>query len=344
MDAVAADGEIVALDQQEAEIARQRGVFEIGFAELAGRQKPDARLVAVGAGAQGIAERLEERRHPFDVHRLVERGEGARQHQPVFQRVACARRRLGAVAEHPPAPVGAAADIGGVKTEIAAARRFDAADRAQIFGAAGNGRRRDRALGNQTALAVEIAQHQFQQLRALHDAGGQLLPVGLVDQERQMAQRPKPVGGFAGRAVGHAGFPQMPVGGAETPVDFGRAQRREGVEEPVPDRPRRPVLRDIFIGNSRQAGIVAHPLRHPPVGRTDPVALTACPAAFLAVLSRHPNSPHPEPHFDAIETRLQVLKTLLPIQCRSGVLKSSVKGNSIVRSSRGGSILPGVWP
>ncbi len=52
MNAVAADGEIVALDQQEAEIARQRGVLEIGFAEGAGRQQPDARLVAVGAGAQ----------------------------------------------------------------------------------------------------------------------------------------------------------------------------------------------------------------------------------------------------------------------------------------------------
>ncbi len=88
MNAVAADGEIVALDQQESEIARQRCMFEIGFAEGARRQQPDARLVAVGAGAQGIAERFEERRHPLDIHRLVERGEGARQHQPIFQRIA----------------------------------------------------------------------------------------------------------------------------------------------------------------------------------------------------------------------------------------------------------------
>ena len=52
MDAVAADREIVALDQQKAEIARQSGVFEIGFAEGAGRQQTDARLVAVGAAAK----------------------------------------------------------------------------------------------------------------------------------------------------------------------------------------------------------------------------------------------------------------------------------------------------
>ena len=52
VDAVAADGEIVALDQEKAEIARQRRMLEIGFAEGAGRQQSDPRLIAVGAGAQ----------------------------------------------------------------------------------------------------------------------------------------------------------------------------------------------------------------------------------------------------------------------------------------------------
>src|SRR5206468_6347142 len=120
-------------------------------------------------------------------------------------------------AMYPAAPVGPAADIGGIQIEIAATWRFGAANRAQIFGAAGNRRRRYRTLGNQSALAIEVAQHQLQQLCALHDAGGQLLPIGLVDQERQMAQRPKPVGGFAGCAVGYSSFPQVPVGGSETP-------------------------------------------------------------------------------------------------------------------------------
>ena len=77
MDAVAADGEVVALDQQKAEIAREGGVLEIGFAERAGRQQPDPRLIAIGAGAKQIAERLEERRHALDIHRLVETGKGA---------------------------------------------------------------------------------------------------------------------------------------------------------------------------------------------------------------------------------------------------------------------------
>ncbi len=251
MNAVAADGEIVALDQQKSEIARQRGVLEIGFTEAAWRQQSDARFVAVGAGAQGIAERLEERRHPFDVHRFIERRKRPRQHQPVFKRVACARWRLGPVAQHPPAPIGPAADIRGIHIQISPAWRFNAADRAQIFGAAGNGGRRNRVFGNQPALAIEVAQHQFQQLRALHDAGSQLLPIGLVDQQRQMAQRPMPLGGFPGRAIGHPGFPQMPVGRSEAALDVAWAQLGEGVEEPGPDRTRRPVLRHVFIGNSR---------------------------------------------------------------------------------------------
>ena len=88
MNAVTADGEVVALDQEKAEVTRERRVFEKGFAEGARRQQSDPRLVAVGAGAQALAECLEERRHTLDIHRLVEIGKGARQHQPIFQCIA----------------------------------------------------------------------------------------------------------------------------------------------------------------------------------------------------------------------------------------------------------------
>ena len=177
--------------------------------------------------------------------------------------------------------------------QVAPARRFDAAHRTQIFAAAGNRRRRDRALGDQPALAIEVAQHQFQQFGALHDSGGQLLPLGLVDQERQMAQRRKPVGSFAGRTIGHAGFPQMPVGGFKTALDIGGRQFGEGVEEARPDLARRAVLPDILVGNSGQRRIAARPLRHAPVARTGPASRSAAfstifSTIFLAVVSRHP--------------------------------------------------------
>src|SRR5260370_31145096 len=97
-----------------------------------------------------------------------------------------------------------------------------------------------------------------------------------------MAQWPQPVGGLAGRRIGHAGFPQMPVGGAEAALDVARRQCGKGFEEPVPDRARRPVRRAELIGNAGQANIVAGPLRHPPIAPTGPFALTLSVTTSLA--------------------------------------------------------------
>src|SRR5687767_3642167 len=87
----------------------------------------------------------------------------------------------------------------------------------------------------------------------------------------------------------------MAVGGAETPLDIGRRECGEGVEEPAPDRAGRPVLSDILVGNPRQAGIIPRPLRHFAIARPGSGSLTAGPGAlataFLAVVSRHPDSP-----------------------------------------------------
>ena len=58
-----------------------------------------------------------------------------------------------------------------------------------------------------------------------------------------MAERPQPVGGLAGRAVGDAGVAHMPVGGGETPLDIGRRECGEGIEEAAPGRAGRAVLR-----------------------------------------------------------------------------------------------------
>ncbi len=151
---------------------------------------------------------------------------------------------------------------------MAATGRFDAANRAQIFVAAGNRGRGHRAIGDQPALAIEIAQHHFEQLGPLGDARGQLLPIGLVDDKRQMAERPQPVGGLAGRPIGDAGLAQMPVGGGETALDIGWRQCGEGIEETAPRRPGRAVLTDIFVGNAGQPRIVARPLRNPALART----------------------------------------------------------------------------
>ncbi|MGY3460293.1 hypothetical protein ACVWW5_005743 [Bradyrhizobium sp. LM3.4] len=285
---VVADGEIVALDQQEAEIARQRRVLEIGLAEAARRQHADPRLVAIGARTKTISKRLEERRDARDVHRLVEIGEGAREHQAVLQRIARARRRLRAVAEHPPAAVGSAADVGGIEREIAPAGRLHAADGTKIFGTAGDRGGRQRAFGDEPALAIDVAQHELEQLGALGDAVGQLLPIRLVDQQRQMADRPRPVGALAGRSIGDAGLAQMSVGHAKPPLDLVGRERAEGVEEPAPDRARGAVGPQEFVGDAGQAAIVADPLREAALALTLALRPTRLVVLFRCALGHAP--------------------------------------------------------
>src|SRR5438128_1614802 len=106
-----------------------------------------------------------------------------------------------------------------------------------------------------------------------------------------MAERPDPVGGVAGRAIGDAGLAQMAIGGGEAAFDIGRRQPGKGIEEARPDRPRRAVLCNIFIGNAGQPDIVASPLRHPALAGTGPALLTAALTASLATRCGHCTSP-----------------------------------------------------
>ena len=116
------DGQVLAFEQHDAEIAGDVGVLEVGLVERAGRQDGDA---AVGAGdhaVQGVAEAAEEAGEPVDVHLAIDVGQRARGGDAVLQREAGARRRLGAVAEHPPVAVGAAAELEGAEMQEVPAR------------------------------------------------------------------------------------------------------------------------------------------------------------------------------------------------------------------------------
>src|SRR5258708_1495392 len=104
-----------------------------------------------------------------------------------------------------------------------------------------------------------------------------------------MAERPQLVGGFAGRAIGDAGFAQVAVGGAEAPLDVGGRQVSARLEKPGPDLARRAVLRDVFVGNPGQADIVAGPLRHAAMSRTGLASLTSSGLPHHAILLAHFN-------------------------------------------------------
>ncbi len=105
-------------------------------------------------------------------------GHGARQREPVLERVAGAGGRLRAVAEHPPAAVGAAPEIDRVEAQMRAARRRDADQRPQEFRIAGDQRGGQAALGHQPGGPVDVGEHGLEQLGALDEAGLEPLPFG----------------------------------------------------------------------------------------------------------------------------------------------------------------------
>ena len=132
IDAVVAHGEVVALDERDAEVAREIGVLEVGLVVRPGREQHDARPAGRRRELdQRVAERLEEAGEPLDVEVAERLGQDARHHDPVLERIARARRRLRAVADHPPLPVRRAREVGGEGVQIAVARHAHAVTRPQ---------------------------------------------------------------------------------------------------------------------------------------------------------------------------------------------------------------------
>ncbi len=95
---------------------------------------------------QRVAEAAEEAGEPMDMHLAIDVGERARRGDAVFQRKAGARRRLRAVAQHPPFAVRAAPELEGAEMQEMPAGGFHAGHGPQEFRA-----RRDQA-GRQQAL------------------------------------------------------------------------------------------------------------------------------------------------------------------------------------------------
>ncbi len=134
------DGEVFAFEQHEAEIAGDIGVLEIGFVELAGREDADPAAIATALLEQRIAEGAEEAGEAVHVHLGIDIGEGAGGGDAVFQRKAGAGGRLGAVAQHPPIAIGAAAELEGAEMQEMAGGGLDADQGAQEFARCGRSR------------------------------------------------------------------------------------------------------------------------------------------------------------------------------------------------------------
>ena len=154
-----------------------------------------------------------------------------------------------------------------------AARRRDTDQRPQKLRIAGDDGGRQTALAHQVGGPVDVGEDRFEQLGPLHQPGLQLLPFRCIDQQRHMAERPRPH--RAGRVfidpIEHAGIAKVPVGRRKAPVDLLRPERREHPKERAPMLAHPAVVIHHLVEIARKDAVVARQqrleVRRPPAAR-----------------------------------------------------------------------------
>ncbi len=159
--------EVGALDEGVVEVVGEVQVFEIGFVQGSRRQHHGARVFPAVQAAQVVASASRTRRKNVASRcgcGIPEQaGDQACHHDAVFQRIAGAGRCLGAVAEHPPALPSARARSTAYMKCSGAARRVDAAHRAQERRVAQPASRRQQVAFQQGLVAVDVVDDGVQQ-------------------------------------------------------------------------------------------------------------------------------------------------------------------------------------
>ena len=232
-----------------------------------GRQDGDAGVGVVGEALQRVAEGAEEAGQAVDVRLGVEVGEDARGGDAVLQREAGAGGRLGAVAEHPPGAVGAAADLEGEEVQVVAAARrrrrpAGAATRGcRRSGAPAGGRRRPGGSGRRGRRATRL-----EQVGAL-DRGRAAMraPLRLLDQDRDVGERPGALGRAGGAVLAEedAGVAQVLVAAGEAAGEVLGREAGEVVDELPPDRADAAVRVEQLVGDAGRRAVGGEQARRP---------------------------------------------------------------------------------
>jgi len=273
------DGQVLAFEQHEAEVAGDVGVLEVGVVERAGREDGDTGVALVREALQRVAKGAEEAGEAVDVVLGVEVGVDARGRDPVLQCEAGARGRLGAVAEHPPGAVGAAADFEGNEVQVVAAARRHPDHRPQPFAAAGDQAGRQVAVGDQAVRAVEVGDQRLEQVGALDQAAGDAGGFLLLDQDRNVGQRPGALAGARGAVLAeeHAGVAQVLVAAGEASAELVGVEPRQVLDERSPDRADAACGVKKLVGDAGRRAVVRQQARDRVVGRWLPRVLLSQP-------------------------------------------------------------------
>ena len=189
--ALVAHRQVAALDQGQAQVARQVGVLEIGFVVRARREQRNVGVLAGRALAfQVVNQRSVGRGQPLHVERRERLRVQARNGDAVFQQVAQSGWCLRALRHHPPVAVRSARQIEGGDVQMRGFRRQHAVRCTQVARVALHQRRRHQALGQQALRSIGVSHQAVEHTGALFDAGFDLLPALGRDDQRKQVQRP----------------------------------------------------------------------------------------------------------------------------------------------------------
>ena len=234
--------EVAALDQRDAEVSRKVGVLEISFVVGAGREQRNVRRHAGRAhGLQAFHHGAVSCSEPLHVEGLEGLRELARDGQAVFEQVAQARRRLGALRHHPPVAVGSTRQVESGDVQPGVAGRLHAVHGAQVARMSAHQRRRQQAFGQQLLRAVHVGHHAVEHAHALQDACLDLRPAFGRNDQRKKVERPRalrPVG-IGVDVVGDAVVADLPLQADRAARQVAEAARAELFEEIVPGRGQR---------------------------------------------------------------------------------------------------------
>ena len=266
VDAVVADGQVGALDQRVAHVAGEERVLEVVLRGGPRGQDNDAGVLAVPRRVRGQRELagLEGGGEAPRLGRHQQVGQHPVNDDAVFEGEAEPVGGLGAVAEHPPASVRRAHEVGRVEMQPAPARRFEPVAAAQEGGVRVQPLRRQRALGDQAPRAVEVAEHRVEQPRALGDRLLKLRPFGPVDDARHQVEGPVALPGaaLAVHVERHAVVADEPARLLRPAGNLVPAGRGEGPRHRPPMRPEGPVGTHHLVVVAREGGVAGRRHRH----------------------------------------------------------------------------------
>ncbi len=165
-------------------------MLEVGLVEWSGRQQHHARIVAVSGERRSrrFAKGAEEGSEPLDLELAEQVRKRFRHYDAILERVACARRRLRAVGNHPPFAIRPARQIHREQVQICVARYSYAMARSPEARVREYERRRNLAAVKQLLRAVKIGQNQVQQPRALDQACFQLRSIPTEESSAEWHQ------------------------------------------------------------------------------------------------------------------------------------------------------------